>query len=454
MATGSALDAAASALLFQDLTTPFAIAVSGGSDSIGLMHLIAEWRACSDRARELPPPIILTVDHGLRPESAAEAIFVGSQATALGFTHETLQWHAPKPVSGVQAAARDARYDLLQGRLAADNMPRVLLLAHTLEDQAETILMRLARGSGIDGLSAMRTVETRTVVLLRHPVREIALTLRRPLLGTSKAAIQAFLRNRSVSWCEDPSNTDVRFERIRVRAAAPALATLGLTAESLGRSARRLGDARAVLHQHNAKLAAVSINDHNGAFGELIVETKAGALQVTEVVHLLSPLLDVFGGAALPAQLSQIETLAERVCSTSDAGIGRLTLGGCLIEIIPGVEERRVRVFREHSRGSLPTCRVEPGQGIFWDRRFYISVAPTAAASIEIGAYGAEPIAPSAAKLPRSSLAGLPSWRVNGAAEAQLLRPGNHEEISCQWPPQHARRLRWLEPAEQISQIR
>ncbi len=442
------------AALFEGLAERAAIAVSGGSDSIGLMHLFADWRASSDVARSREPPLILTVDHGLRPESAAEANVVAAQAAALGFTHETLRWHGPKPASGVQEAARNARYDLLLGRLAAHDMPRLLLLAHTLEDQAETLLMRLARGSGIDGLSAMRTNETRIAVQYGHPVRETAIKLRRPLLGTSKGAIQALLRNRNVTWCEDPSNADMRFERIRVRRAAPALAALGLTGESLGRAARRLGDARAVLQHHNARLAAALINDHHGAFGELIVKAKAEVLQVPEAVQLLTPLLSVFGGAALPAQLSQIETLAERVCSTSDAGAGRVTLGGCLIDIAPSVHGRSVRVFREHSRGNLPTCQVEPGQGIFWDRRFYISVTPTAAASVEIGPLGAGPIEPLAAKLPRSSLAGLPSWRVNGPGGVRLLQPGNHEEITCLWPPQHARRLRWLDPYDPGAAIR
>ncbi len=445
---GATFTAAELDQLFAGLTRPFAIAVSGGADSMALMHLIAEWRR-DGRTATCPPPLVLTVDHGLRAAAAAEALFVAEQARCLGLQHETLHWTGAKPSSGVQDAARQARYGLMLERATKDNPPRDLVLAHIQEDQAETLLMRLARGSGIDGLSAIRPRERRVVIALGHPVREIGVDLHRPLLDLPKERLVAHLRGLGLPWCEDPSNDDTRFERVRVRQSAPSLAALGLTPERLSRSARRLREERAVLQARARALALGAVDDHNGAFGELILGAGSDAavqnLLVPDLIRLVTPLLDVFGGASPPAQLSQIETLAERLCSQSAHATGRLTLGGCFVEVADHADNRRIRVFREHSRNSLPTVRIEPGQGIFWDRRFYISVAPEATAAIEIGPFGATAAGLEDAKLPRWSLAGLPASSKPSAKDADLLRPPGDAEVACHWPPQHARRIRWLD---------
>ncbi len=426
--------------LFAGLTRPFAIAVSGGADSIALMHLIAAWRRDGAGAH-LSPPLVLTVDHGLRPESAIEAELAGAQARGLGWQHETLHWRGAKPSSGLQEAARQARYELMLDRLALDPSPRDLVLAHIQEDQAETLLMRLARGSGVDGLSAMRPRENRVVVALGHPVREIPVVLHRPLLATPKSHLLAYLRAKELPWCEDPSNTDTRFERVRLRQAASALSTLGLTPESLSRSARRLRAERAVLQARARTSAAHCIDDHGGAYGELTLATRQTWL-VPDLVRLLTPLLNVFGGASPPPQLSQIETLADRLTAIPAQACGRLTLGGCLVEISDHAGARRVCVFREYARHDLPRVRIEPGQGIFWDRRFYISVAPRAEGSVSVGPLGDGNNGGSHGKLPRHSLAGLPAV-MSPIAQHCLFRSTGDTEVTCVWPLQHERRVRW-----------
>ncbi len=408
---------------------------------MALMHLIADWYRAGAGA-VLPPPLILTVDHGLRSGAAAEARFVAEQARSLGFDHETLVWSGPKPSSGLQAAARQARYDLTLDRVAHAVPPRDLALAHIQEDQAETLLMRLARGSGIDGLSAMRPRERRVVVALGHPVRELPVDLHRPFLDVSKQRLQAHLRRLGLPWCEDPSNEDVRFERIRLRQSAASLAALGLTSEALSRTARRMRAERLALQDRTRILAATVTDDHEGAFGELSLAHGTQWL-APDLVRLISPILDVFGGAAPPAQLSQIETLADRICSQTMQSSSGVTLGGCLVEIADNEKARRIRVFREFSREPLPTIKVAPGEGIFWDRRFYISVAQAAPGPIEIAPFGATAAGPSDAKLPRRSLAGLPAYRLDETPNLRLLRPPDHAHIVCQWPLQHARRVRW-----------
>jgi tRNA(Ile)-lysidine synthase len=425
---------------------PLAIAVSGGADSMALMHLLAAWRR-QGGGNAHSPPLVLTVDHGLRPASADEAAFVAGVAQQLGFGHETLVWTGAKPTSGIQDAARRARYDLLLARLAAEARPRDLLLAHHQEDQAETLLMRLARGSGIDGLAGMRPLESRIAVVLEAPVREAVIRLRRPLLDVAKARLIATLQAIGASWREDPTNADLRYERVRLRRAQSMLAAdLGLTPAALARSARRLAAERVSLQQRTQAIAAGHVRDHGGVYGTLTLPSPQ-YLPPADVVRLLARMLDIFGGAAPAAQLSQIETLAERVASPLPSAGGRLTLGGCLIDIRAGEgEAREVDVFREIGRASLPPVTVQPGEGLFWDRRFYISMAAGARTGAVI-----EPL-PAGAGQARllgvtvACLAGLPGVRSEDAIIP--LFGGSKREIDCRWPMQHAAALRWQEPGD------
>jgi tRNA(Ile)-lysidine synthase len=209
------------------------LAVSGGPDSMALLLLAAGWR---DTLGAPPQLLAVTIDHGLRPESAAEAEAVAGAALRLGVCHRTLRWAGPKRATGLQAAARTARYELLAaaGREAG---ARQILTAHTLDDQAETVLFRLARGSGLTGLAGMATV-TRLAG---------GLELVRPLLGLPKARLVATLAAADVSFTVDPSNADPRFARARLRRIMPVLAAEGLTAARLAALARRAGRAEAAL---------------------------------------------------------------------------------------------------------------------------------------------------------------------------------------------------------------
>lgn len=229
----STVDAAA-AITWREIAELFAsfptsgrviLAVSGGADSTALLVLAQRWRRRRARGPEL---IAATVDHGLRPGSRAEAKTVGALARRLGVQHEILSWRGVKPKTGIEAAARAARYRLLTGlarRLGAEAMAT----AHTLDDQAETVLMRLAAGSGPAGLAGMRPRDMRDgIVLLR------------PFLGLRKARLVATLARARIPWIDDPMNADPAFARARLRAAGTALAREGLTAERVGRLAERL----------------------------------------------------------------------------------------------------------------------------------------------------------------------------------------------------------------------
>ncbi len=210
--------------------------MSGGGDSVALLHMFASWAGRESGAA----PVVLTVDHGLRAESAAEAELTVGWARALGLSTHILRWHGCKPEANVEDKARAARYRLL-GAWCIKNGVRNLFLAHTEDDLAETFLLRLGRGSGVDGLSAMRARAP-----LPCPGFE-GVQVVRPLLGISRAQLRAYLPAKGASWLEDPMNQDERFARSRIRKAMPALEAAGISPTRIAQAAQHLVRAREAL---------------------------------------------------------------------------------------------------------------------------------------------------------------------------------------------------------------
>lgn len=200
---------------------PVGLAVSGGPDSLALLLL----------AREIRPVRAATVDHGLRPESRDEAGQVAAICAGLGVPHDIL---AVRVEGSVQAGARDARYRAL-GDWCASNGLAWLATAHHADDQAETLLMRLARGAGLSGLAGVRR---------SRPLRP-AVTLIRPLLDWRKAELEELVRNAGLIAAQDPSNADPAYDRTAARALLAAAPWLGPT--RLAHSAANLAEAEAAL---------------------------------------------------------------------------------------------------------------------------------------------------------------------------------------------------------------
>jgi tRNA(Ile)-lysidine synthase len=226
------LDADEAASLFRAVLPPAEnslclLAVSGGPDSMALMRL-------ATLAAPLLPGIAFhaaTVDHGLRPEARDEALFVAEVAGRIGMPHDILVWEEAKPATGIQKAAREARYALLESHAVACGA-QTLMTAHTSDDQAETILMRLARGSGIDGLAGMRQMK---------PLGRVMLA--RPFLDIPKSRLLATCAQEGWAFVEDPSNRDENYTRVRMRALLPLLGAEGLDPHRLLRLGRRARDA-------------------------------------------------------------------------------------------------------------------------------------------------------------------------------------------------------------------
>ncbi len=320
-----------------------AVALSGGGDSLALTLLLKDW--LDARGGSL---LALTVDHGLRRGSAVEAARVAAQMRRLGIAHKTLRWEGKKPAASRQAAARAARYALMGAACEARGIFH-LALAHHLEDQAETFLLRLGRGSGLDGLSAMA------------PVSETAgLRLLRPLLAIPKARLMESLRERDLPWIDDPSNADPAFARVRLRRLLPELAREGMSPARLGSATQHLGRARIALETEVATVLARAVRPDPAGFLEVSPTVLAAAPREVSLRALARCLMAV-GGADYTPRLHRLERLHARLGS----GLGRgATLGGCRI-LARGADWLMVREAGRSAEG-----RLEPGGRLLWDGRF------------------------------------------------------------------------------------
>jgi tRNA(Ile)-lysidine synthase len=294
------------------------IAVSGGPDSMALLHLLARWRA----ARKTGPKLIaVTVDHGLRAEAAREALLVKKTARTYGIPHRTLHWHGAKPKNGLQEAARAARYWLL-GDCARKMGAAHVLTAHTRDDQAETVLMRLCRGSGITGLAGMAPSGP-------GPAEIAPATLVRPFLDIPKMRLLATLAKAKVAYAHDPSNEQARFTRVRLRAMMDALAQEGLTAPRLALLAQRARRADAAL-EATVDAVMTRIAPRKGDGFRIPVRDFA-ALPAEIALRLLGRVIRAVGGEG-PAELAKLEALSERL-RTGGQQLPRRTLAGAMIGV-------------------------------------------------------------------------------------------------------------------------
>lgn len=327
------------------------LAVSGGSDSTALLVLAARWRK---RHKRGPKLLAVTIDHGLRPESRREAVMVKQLARRLGVAHRTMRWTGRKPATALQEKARAERYARL-AEAAHRVQARCVLTAHTLDDQAETVLIRMMRGSGLTGLAAMAPVT---------PMSGIFLV--RPLLDLPKARLIATLRADSLPFAEDPSNKDPRFTRPRVRALMPVLAREGLDARRLAVLARRLRRAdvaiETVTEEAIHRLAPGPWSDR----GPIAIERKRFAALTEEIaLRLLGRAIACVGDEG-PVELGKLESLttAVRAAVLSDAPHATLrrTLAGALVTLRNDrltVERAPPRRRRARRPTSLARARAE-----------------------------------------------------------------------------------------------
>jgi tRNA(Ile)-lysidine synthase len=348
-----ALGDAEADVLFADLVAEPALvlAVSGGPDSTALLYLAARWR---ERHKSSPRLIAVTIDHGLRPQARHEAAAVKRLAGKLGVAHRTMRWHDAKPASGLQEAARLARYRLLHAA-ALRAKSRYVLAAHTLDDQAETVLFRMARGSGLAGIAGMARIVPFAALMssARRPrqppdvvrsgcdgdqpvARSAAVAgvlLVRPLLDLPKARLIVTLRAAGIAYAQDPSNVDPRFTRARLRKLMPALADEGLTPWRLTHLARRVRRSEAAVEAVVSWLArrmSLSPDTRKVALGGQDWHEMPAEI----ALRLLGRAISAIGDEG-PVELGKLEALSDALAAALMSGAPRFrrTLAGAMVSL-------------------------------------------------------------------------------------------------------------------------
>jgi tRNA(Ile)-lysidine synthase len=323
-----------------------AVAVSGGADSMALCRLAADF--VQAQGGDLTA---LTVDHGLRQESAEESGRVAGWMCNFGIRHRILAWIGAKPCSGIQQAARVERYRLLLGWCRENNV-RHLLLGHHRTDQAETVLHRVLRGSGLNGLAGM------------SPVAEVAdVRVFRPLISWSPAALRALLRQWGWPWLEDPSNRDCRFARPRLRKAAPSLAAFGVTTDALLALATGAAAARSAMQAAATELLTAACNLHPAGFARLdrrVLAAAPGEVTAAGVARLLTAV----GGAEYVPTTARVRHM---LAGFGDSPAGSRTL--CRCRLI--ARDNTLWLFREQR--DLPGEKLlQAVRDQLWDGRFAV----------------------------------------------------------------------------------
>lgn len=364
------------ALIGPDPVTGLGVAVSGGSDSLALMFCAADWAAGRDILFRA-----VTIDHGLRAEAAREAAEVAGIAGARGIAHDILPWTGWNGQGNLQDQARQARFALIGDWAQRAGIGHVAL-GHTADDQAETLLMRLARGAGVDGLSAI-------------PGRRLVqgVTFLRPLLDIARADLRDWLQGQGQGWIDDPSNDDTRFDRVKARQALEVLAPLGIGRAQLAVVAQNMAEARKALNWY-VYLAARDIARLDA--GDVVIG-RAGFRALPDEIQrrMLAYALCWIGGAPYPPRRRPLAALVADALDGAGA-----TLHGC--RLLPGGDE--IRLTREYRA----VAGLRAPVGALWDGRWRF-VGPVGDGGLEIAALGEE------------GLAQCPDWRATGLPRASLL---------------------------------
>jgi tRNA(Ile)-lysidine synthase len=368
-------------------------AVSGGSDSTALLLLLKQHL---DRFLPKTRLFAVTIDHALRPESADEAATVAKLCAGFGIAHRTLTWTGDKPATGLAAAAREARHKLLAEAAAAEKTDLVLT-GHTANDQAETVLMRQARGDAHDAGRGIAGIAPATLFDGR-------VWFARPLLGIRRETLRAFLRQNQVGWIEDPSNVNQRYERPRVRKklreadGEAAIATALKVAAEAARQRKLLGEAVAEL-----------IRDHADCPAPGLLRLQPGFFQAKHAdaaIYALRTLLAVTGGTLHLPDQARAAALYTRLAAGEPV---RAVLSRTL------VDQRKAGVFLLREARGLPDSEMLQ-EGLVWDGRYRI-VAPSP------GVRSRRP--KSSVRGKQVSDTGVPESLVRLAAAAQPALPPN-----------------------------
>lgn len=332
-----------------------AVAVSGGIDSMALALLTKEFVGELKRGTKL---IAITVDHGLRPSSADEAKFVGKVMAKHGIEHHILKWEGKKPEVNVEAIARKKRYELLTG-FCKENRTGCLLVAHHSDDQAENFLIRLFRGSGIDGLASMRDEsEINGIRILR------------PLLNVRKDELREYLVRLGVKWIEDESNVDEKYLRNKIRGFLGSLKDKDIVVKRINSAVNSIAKARDVIETELLKEAKDIVKYFDEGYVCLNLK-KFGDLDEEFGLRLLAWMLMEVSGNPYKPRLEKLKRVYNEVIGGNGEGklLKATTFYGCVLE--QGDEAGEIIIYRE--KKAIKNKLIAIGDGEFlWDGRFIL----------------------------------------------------------------------------------
>ncbi len=317
------------------------VAVSGGSDSLSLLYLIDAW----PNKKNLKI-VILTVDHNLRNGSADEALYVGELCNKLGLIHKTLFWDHEDIEGNLSASAREARYRLMQNSIPSD---AILITGHTLDDQAETFLMRLRRGSGVDGLASMAEQSYLSF-------GNDGITIFRPLLDFERQTLRKVLKFYKVDWIEDPTNNDRSFERVRVRDLLARFVEIGIDKNTIGRTALLMQSAKTALNHFASDCYEKFGSCDNG---DIIFDFSEFSKQPLDVKRrLISAAQKWISNQKYRPRLSQVDALINSIDE-------KVTFSGS--GTICYFHNNSIRITRE---ANACVCEIEASNDVIFDRRW------------------------------------------------------------------------------------
>jgi tRNA(Ile)-lysidine synthase len=385
--------------IFDGLTgfSRVAVAVSGGSDSMALLRLVADWRSQPNGPREI---YALTVDHGLRLDSAAEAENVSIWCAGLGVNHMTLRWQGEKPTSGLQAKARTARYDIMSEWCREQRVP-IVMTAHTADDQAETVSMRQQRTNTDRSLAAIWPEnEWRGIKLLR------------PLLAVRRETLRDYLRGLGQTWVEDPSNANPVFERVRVRNALAEQDVGPLHAVAVSAQARvRLADAELQSWLEDY----VTVDDY------AVIRLPRATLQILKTAQIIDVMAWALsaGGDGQTPERANVEAIAAWLV---DGRENRRSASGAIVS----ARRHVIEIMREPGRIRSRFVETPESGRVVFDDRFEVTAPPGS----KVGPMGPPPLLKRPKDVPALAFSSLPVVKLTDGTAYHAVK-SNRSDISA-----------------------
>ena len=332
-------------------TNPIALAVSGGPDSTAMMFLVSKSKKIKKKN-----VTVLIVDHDLRKDSRKEANLVMRNAKKIGFKYKILKWRGLKPSSGIQEAARKARYDMMISWCEKNNVKK-LFLAHHLDDQVETFLMRLSKGSGIDGLSSMSKTSLKVNV-----------NIIRPFLEIPKTKLVEIANSSNMKWVSDPSNSNLSYQRSRIRKLIPALSREGIDSHHINLVIKRMDSAKDALNETVNSNIIKYVKSMEGIAFSLSYEA-LDKLSPEILLRILERIIMVASGSIYPARRLKLEAILSWL--KSDNQISAKTLSGTVLR-----KRKDYIIFYRELKSSQASASIRPltNRYLSWDNRFHLKL--------------------------------------------------------------------------------